>query len=251
MTSGEEEFLAPLRDAYRKSWEPMAGPAPAGPACPSLPRIAQAAAEGWQAQELAHVAGCSRCQQVMVYEFRAECPGFGLLAHYAAGDSPFAVAISRHLEEDCVGRCRRRLESPWLKGVAALLRTGAHAEDALQESLRHLASADVHLAVAPAFLPLGGETAFQVHAVGPGGLIAVTLKQEGADLVAYVESPSTSLAGHTVTVELLGQARQLRAQVILRMVDGVGAFGVHSFGNLANLTSDLGPDWEILAVLDK
>ncbi|MGA2736173.1 MAG: hypothetical protein ABSG65_01850 [Bryobacteraceae bacterium] len=83
------------------------------------------------------------------------------------------------------------------------------------------------------------------------GLIATTLKQEGPDLVAYVESPSTSLAGHTVTVELLGQTRQVRAQVILRMVDGVGAFGFHSFGNLANLTADLGSECEILAILDK
>jgi hypothetical protein len=35
------------------------------------------------------------------------------------------------------------------------------------------------------------------------------------------------------------------------MVDGVGAFGFHSFGNLANLTADLGPECEILAILDK
>jgi hypothetical protein len=35
------------------------------------------------------------------------------------------------------------------------------------------------------------------------------------------------------------------------MVDGVGAFGSHSFGDLAALTADLGPDCEILAILDR
>ncbi|MGA2736174.1 MAG: hypothetical protein ABSG65_01855 [Bryobacteraceae bacterium] len=251
MTSGEDTFLASLREAYRGSQQSIQAPAFAGPACPSLPRLAQAAAEGWQEHELAHVAGCSRCQRIMGFEFRVECPGWAVLAHFAAGDSPFAAALARHLEEDCDGRCQRRLASPWLRATAAMLGTGAQAETVLQESLQHLASATVSLAAAPAFLPMGSETAVQVHAVGPDGLIATTLKREGPDLVAYVESPSTSLAGHTVTVELLGQTRQVRAQVILRMVDGVGAFGFHSFGNLANLTADLGPECEILAILDK
>jgi len=248
---GEDTFLNSMRDAYRRSRESIPGPAPAEPACPSLPRMAQAAADGWQPDELAHVAGCPRCQQIMAAEFRIECPGFAVLAHFAAGDSPFAAALGRHLEEDCDGRCRRRLKSRWLQAAAAMLRTGTLAENVFQESMRHLAISDVHLAAAPAFLRLGGETPIQVHAVGPDGLIAVTLKQEGPQLLAYVESPSTSLAGHTVMVELLGQTRQLRVPVILRMVDGVGAFGSHSFGDLAALTADLGPDCEILAILDR
>jgi hypothetical protein len=66
-----------------------------------------------------------------------------------------------------------------------------------------------------------------------------------------VESPNTSLAGHTVVVEVLGEKRQLRAEVILRMADGMGAFGFHSFGNLADFAADMGPECEILAILDK
>jgi len=103
----------------------------------------------------------------------------------------------------------------------------------------------------PSFGWYSPSAAQNAHAVGSEGFISATLKQEGSDLVVYVESPSMYLVGHTVTVELHGQARQLRAEVILRMVDGVGAFGSHSFGDLAALTADLGPDCEILAILDR
>lgn len=250
MTPGDEKFSAMIRDAYRQSGASLLAPPPS-PGCPSLPRLAQALYQGWQDQELAHVAHCARCQKIVAAEFRIECPGFAVLAHYAAGDSPFAAALDQHLAEDCESRCRRRLQSPWLQGVAAALRAGAMTETILQDSLRHLANSGVRLASVPAFLPLGGETAIQVHAVCEDGLIAVTLKQEGSQVVAYVESPNTSVAGHTVAVELLGDAGSQRAQVILRMVDGIGAFGFHNFGSLADLAVSLGGECEILAVLER
>jgi hypothetical protein len=78
----------------------------------------------------------------------------------------------------------------------------------------------------------------------------VTLRLEGAELCLYVETADAAHAGQTVTVEVLGRKRHLQAQVVLKLVDGVGAFGFHSFGNLSQLASDLGQSCEILAVLN-
>jgi hypothetical protein len=247
----ELEFLSALRAEYEESGAHAA--LPIRPDCPTLPRMAEAAISGgWSEGELAHVSDCRFCQKVLAAEYRIECPELTALARYQAGASPFAGALRIHLEEDGCERCARRLQSAWVAAVAALLRAGAMTEAALRDLGRDVAAASLNLAAAPSFLPAGESgTIQQTHTAGPDGLIALTLRQEGPHLVAYVEAPNPKLAGRSVSVEVLGRQRRMQARLVLGLVDGVGAFGRQDLGLMADFLSRIGPDCEILAAIER
>jgi hypothetical protein len=245
------ELPAGLRAEYERS---TAGTAPPPrPACPSLPRIAEAAGTGvWRTDELQHLPGCPFCQRILAAEFRMDCPGMAVLAGYRAGISPFAAALATHLEEDGCERCARRLESAWIAGVAALIGAGSLTAGALGELARGVAEATLHLAAEPAFLPAGDSGAIQqVHAAGPDGLLALTLRQEGPRVAAYVETPDPTLAGRAVSVEVLGRRGRIRTRLVLGLVEGVGAFGCGDLGLLTDFLSGVGPDCDVVAALER
>jgi hypothetical protein len=214
--------------------------------------MAEAAlAADWREEELAHLAACRSCQRLVEAEYRLECPDLTILARYAAGLSPFEEALRRHLEEDLCERCRRRLEAAWTKAAAARLRAGSLTEAAFREMGLGIAEASLRgLSASPSFLPSSGSADMQqVHAAGPEGLLALTMRQEGPRVVVYVESPSAALAGRAVDVEVLGSEQRLQARLVLGFVEGAGAFGRHDLGLFADFLSRIGRDCEILVSL--
>jgi hypothetical protein len=82
-------------------------------------------------------------------------------------------------------------------------------------------------------------------------LIGLTIKSEGARVVAYVETPNPALAGRAVSVEVLGLQRRMQTRMVLGLVDGVGAFGSQDMGLLSDFLARVGPDCEILAALER
>lgn len=248
----EETFLLTLKETHRRSLAEIAVPEVARPGCPSLIRLAECLAKGWGKEELAHVQGCLHCQKIVAAEWRIECPDLGTLARHLAGVSPFADAMRIHLQGHSCERCARRLESPWLAGIASPLRAGTLAESKLEELQNRIVLSSVPLAVAPAFEPAEGVPAFRTHqSTSRDGSIEVTLRSEGAELCLYLNAFDAADAGKTATVEVLGLKLRLKAQVALKLVDGIGAFGAHNFGKLSQLAAGLGPSIEILVVLNK
>jgi hypothetical protein len=248
----DETFLLTLKETHRRSLAEMPVPEPARAGCPSLIRLAECLAKGWGKKELAHVQGCLHCQKIVAAEWRIECPDLGILARHLAGVLPFGEAMRIHLQSHSCQRCGRRLESPWLAGIASLLRAGTLAESKLEELQNRIVLSSVPLHVAPAFEPADGAPAFAtIQSTSRDGSIEVTLRSEGAELCLYLNAFDAAQAGKTVTVELLGLNLRLKAQVALKLVNGIGAFGAHNFGKLSQLAAALGPSVEILAILNK
>jgi hypothetical protein len=207
----------------------------------------------WTADERQHVASCRRCASLLAScERNLTHPALSVLVGWLLGElvGGDVRVMKYHLEEGECQRCRRLLDSPWLRAWAALVRSG---QRTLAE-VRGLVDAAV-----TAFAPLPAREGafdpaprppFQLRATRPDGSLTVTLREtDEGRCVVHAQTSDAADAGKRVRVEVLGAGEPLEADVSLQPWDGRGCDGQEDLGHFSGVAERLGADCLILAAL--